>query len=188
MNWNKHCKIIMPSSSSNSSSYFLYLQDKVGIFSKFDVFVSLFEYYIIQIKLLWIKIMLLTQLHMIYGWLYCFLLVEFLSELNGLQLAATWRQLVCSGCQSILFYLIGSPTVCCTLCNAITHVPPPDLEICQLLCGGCRRMLIYVCGAARVSCSSCGTVNRVPGTILVHCQTYDPSGLILISMNCILIC
>ncbi|CAL0325070.1 unnamed protein product [Lupinus luteus] len=61
---------------------------------------------------------------------------------------ATQRQLVCSGCQSILFYPRGSPNVRCSLCNTVTSVPPPDLEISQLLCGGCSRMLLYVCGAA----------------------------------------
>ncbi|XP_019431823.1 PREDICTED: protein LSD1-like [Lupinus angustifolius] len=77
---------------------------------------------------------------------------------------STQRQLVCSGCQGILFYPRGSANVCCAVCNTITLVPPPNLEVCQLLCGECRRMLTYVCGAASVSCSSCGTVNRVPAS------------------------
>ncbi|KAF1875853.1 hypothetical protein Lal_00006483 [Lupinus albus] len=74
------------------------------------------------------------------------------------------RQLVCSGCRSVLLYPGGSSTVCCGLCNTITSVPPPDMEISQLLCGGCRIMIMYVCGATSVRCSSCNTLTRVPAS------------------------
>ncbi|KAE8710982.1 Protein LSD1 [Hibiscus syriacus] len=68
-------------------------------------------------------------------------------------------QLVCSGCRSILLYPRGATNVCCALCNTITQVPPPGLEMAQLICGGCRTLLMYTRGATSVRCSCCNTVN-----------------------------
>lgn len=71
-------------------------------------------------------------------------------------------QLVCSGCRSILLYPRGAATVCCALCNAITSVPPPGMEMSQLICGGCRTLLMYTRGASSVRCSCCQMVNHAP--------------------------
>ncbi|KAL6992177.1 histone demethylase SWIRM1 [Sarracenia purpurea var. burkii] len=73
-------------------------------------------------------------------------------------------QLVCSGCRSFLFYPRGATNVCCVLCNAITSVPPPGMEMAQLICGGCRTLLMYTRGATSVRCSCCQTVNPVPAS------------------------
>ncbi|XP_054802767.1 protein LSD1-like [Prosopis cineraria] len=76
-------------------------------------------------------------------------------------------QLVCSGCRSVLLYPRGATNVCCALCNAITSVPPPGMEMSQLCCGGCRTLLMYTRGATSVRCSCCHTVNLAPAHI--HC-------------------
>lgn len=73
-------------------------------------------------------------------------------------------QLVCSGCRSILLYPRGAPNVCCALCNTITSVPPPGMEMAQLVCGGCRTLLMYTRGASSVRCSCCHTVNLAPAS------------------------
>ncbi|KAL2494022.1 Protein LSD1 [Forsythia ovata] len=52
--------------------------------------------------------------------------------------------------------------VCCALCNAVTAVPPPGMEMAQLICGGCRTLLMHARGATSVRCSCCHTVNLVP--------------------------
>ncbi|CAL0306534.1 unnamed protein product [Lupinus luteus] len=81
-------------------------------------------------------------------------------------------QLVCSGCRSNLLYPRGAPNVCCALCNTITSVPPPGMEMSQLYCGGCRTLLMYPCGATSVRCSCCHTVNLAPASnhvAHVHC-------------------
>ncbi|KAG6642567.1 hypothetical protein I3843_09G144700 [Carya illinoinensis] len=72
------------------------------------------------------------------------------------------RQLVCSGCRSILLYSGGATNVCCALCNAITSVPPSGTEMARLICGRCRTLLMYTCGATSVRCSCCHTVNLAP--------------------------
>ncbi|RYR64590.1 hypothetical protein Ahy_A03g010666 isoform B [Arachis hypogaea] len=75
-------------------------------------------------------------------------------------------QLVCNGCRSILLYPRGATNVCCALCNTITSVPPPGMEMSQLVCGGCRTLLMYTRGATSVRCSCCQTVNLAPpGTV-----------------------
>ncbi|KAI3715314.1 hypothetical protein L6452_22293 [Arctium lappa] len=71
-------------------------------------------------------------------------------------------QIVCSGCRSILLYPRGASNVCCALCNAVTSVPPPGMEMDQLICGGCRTLLMYTRGATSVRCSCCHTVNLAP--------------------------
>ncbi|KAJ9691375.1 hypothetical protein PVL29_013530 [Vitis rotundifolia] len=71
-------------------------------------------------------------------------------------------QLVCNGCRSILVYPRGATNVCCALCNSVTSVPPPGLEMAQLICGGCRTLLMYTRGATSVRCSCCHTVNLAP--------------------------
>ncbi|KAL2473897.1 Protein LSD1 [Forsythia ovata] len=71
-------------------------------------------------------------------------------------------QLVCSGCRTVLLYPRGAANVCCSLCNAVTSVPPPGMEMAQLICGGCRTLLMHARGAASVRCSCCHTVNLVP--------------------------
>nr|KYP67604.1 hypothetical protein KK1_023948 [Cajanus cajan] len=78
-------------------------------------------------------------------------------------------QLVCNGCRSLLLYPRGATNVCCALCNTITSVPPPGMEMSQLYCGGCRTLLMYTRGATSVRCSCCHTVNLVPGTTTYYC-------------------
>ncbi|XP_022714636.1 vacuolar protein sorting-associated protein 2 homolog 2-like [Durio zibethinus] len=86
-------------------------------------------------------------------------------------------QLVCSGCRSILLYPRGSTNVCCALCNTITQVPPPGMEMAQLICGGCRTLLMYTRGATSVRCSCCHTINLAPASNQIahincgHCRT-----------------
>ncbi|XP_060216964.1 protein LSD1-like [Lycium barbarum] len=72
-------------------------------------------------------------------------------------------QLVCSGCRTILLYPRGATNVCCAVCNALTPVPPPGMEMAQLICGGCRTLLMHPRGATSVRCACCHTVNLVPG-------------------------
>ncbi|TKY60188.1 LSD1 protein [Spatholobus suberectus] len=86
--------------------------------------------------------------------------------------AAMQSQLVCNGCRSLLLYPRGATNVCCALCNTITSVPPPGMEMSQLYCGGCRTLLMYTRGATSVRCSCCQTVNLVPASSQVahvHC-------------------
>ncbi|CAN1828632.1 Protein LOL2 [Linum perenne] len=71
-------------------------------------------------------------------------------------------QLMCNGCRSILLYPRGASNVCCALCNTITTVPPPGMDMSQLICGGCRTLLMYTRGATSVRCSCCHTVNLAP--------------------------
>ncbi|WVZ26630.1 hypothetical protein V8G54_005174 [Vigna mungo] len=77
--------------------------------------------------------------------------------------AVMQSQLVCNGCRSLLLYPRGATNVCCALCNTITSVPPPGMDMSQLYCGGCRTLLMYTRGATSVRCSCCHTVNLVPG-------------------------
>ncbi|XP_062211897.1 protein LOL3-like [Phragmites australis] len=70
-------------------------------------------------------------------------------------------QIVCHGCRTVLLYPRGAPSVCCAVCQAITTVPPPGLEMAQLICGGCRTLLMYTRNADTVRCSCCNTVNLV---------------------------
>ncbi|XP_071729675.1 protein LSD1-like [Rutidosis leptorrhynchoides] len=71
-------------------------------------------------------------------------------------------QIVCSGCRSILLYPRGASNVCCALCNTLTSVPPPGMDMSQLICGGCRTLLMYTRGATSVRCSCCHVVNLAP--------------------------
>ncbi|CAH9111860.1 unnamed protein product [Cuscuta europaea] len=71
-------------------------------------------------------------------------------------------QLVCNGCRTTLLYPRGASNVCCAVCNALTPVPPPAMEMAQLICGGCRTLLMHPRGATSVRCSCCHTVNLVP--------------------------
>ncbi|KAK6150178.1 hypothetical protein DH2020_017703 [Rehmannia glutinosa] len=73
------------------------------------------------------------------------------------------NQLVCNGCRTVLLYPRGATNVCCALCNVVTAVPPPGMEMAQLICGGCRTLLMHARGATSVRCSCCHTVNLVPG-------------------------
>ncbi|KAK7247337.1 hypothetical protein RIF29_42218 [Crotalaria pallida] len=85
---------------------------------------------------------------------------------------AMQNQLVCNGCRSVLLYPRGATNVCCALCNTITSVPPPGMEMSQLYCGGCRTLLMYPCGATSVRCSCCHTVNLAPASnpvAHIHC-------------------
>ncbi|KAK8641643.1 hypothetical protein V6N13_011028 [Hibiscus sabdariffa] len=79
-------------------------------------------------------------------------------------------QLVCSGCRSILLYPRGATNVCCALCNTVTQVPPPGMEMAQLICGGCRTLLMYTRGATSIRCSCCNTVNlaTAPSNQMAH--------------------
>nr|CAB3498651.1 unnamed protein product [Digitaria exilis] len=52
-------------------------------------------------------------------------------------------QIVCHACRTVLLYPQGAPSVCCAVCQAVTTVPPPGLEMAQLICGGCRILLMY---------------------------------------------
>ncbi|XP_073226772.1 protein LSD1-like isoform X2 [Cicer arietinum] len=70
--------------------------------------------------------------------------------------------IMCSGCRNILLYPRGASNVCCALCNTITPVTPPGMEMSQLYCGGCRTLLMYTRGATSVRCSCCNTINLVP--------------------------
>lgn len=75
---------------------------------------------------------------------------------------------MCSGCRNLLMYPSGATNVCCALCNAVTMVPPPGMEMAQLICGGCRTLLMYTRGATSVRCSCCHTVNLVPASNMAH--------------------
>ncbi|XP_074330449.1 protein LSD1-like isoform X1 [Apium graveolens] len=77
---------------------------------------------------------------------------------------AMQSQVVCNGCRTILLYPRGAANVCCAVCNVVTSVPPPGLEMSQLICGGCRTLLMYTRGASSVRCSCCHTVNLVPAS------------------------
>ncbi|KAK7281431.1 hypothetical protein RIF29_09418 [Crotalaria pallida] len=91
---------------------------------------------------------------------------------EGPIIKAMQSQLVCNGCRNILLYPRGASNVCCALCNTISSVPPPGLEMSQLYCGGCRTLLMYARGASSVRCSCCHTVNLVPApnqVSHVHC-------------------
>ncbi|KAJ6849340.1 protein LOL2-like [Iris pallida] len=68
-------------------------------------------------------------------------------------------QVVCSGCRSVLAYPRGATNVRCSICAAITTVPPPGMDMAQLVCGHCRSLLYYTRGAASVRCSCCNTMN-----------------------------
>ncbi|XP_020243508.1 protein LOL2-like [Asparagus officinalis] len=68
-------------------------------------------------------------------------------------------QLVCNGCRNVLLYPRGATNVCCAICNTITPVPPPGMEMAQLVCGNCRTLLMYTRGATSVRCSCCNTMN-----------------------------
>ncbi|MBA0748592.1 hypothetical protein Gogos_002584, partial [Gossypium gossypioides] len=74
-------------------------------------------------------------------------------------------QIVCSGCRSNLLYPRGATNVCCALCNAITQVPLPGMDMGQLICGGCRTLLMYARGGTSVRCSCCHTLNLAPGIL-----------------------
>ncbi|KAG4388005.1 hypothetical protein GLYMA_09G083500v4 [Glycine max] len=78
-------------------------------------------------------------------------------------------QLVCNGCRSILVYPRGATNVCCALCNTITSVPPPGMDMSQLYCGGCTTLLMYTRGATSVRCSCCHTINLVPVKCAICC-------------------
>ncbi|KAL1567515.1 histone demethylase SWIRM1 [Salvia divinorum] len=71
-------------------------------------------------------------------------------------------QVVCSGCRTVLLYPSGATNVCCAICNMVTSVPPPGMEMAQLICGSCRTLLMHARGATSVRCSCCHTVNLVP--------------------------
>ncbi|CAA2950190.1 Hypothetical predicted protein [Olea europaea subsp. europaea] len=73
-------------------------------------------------------------------------------------------QVVCGGCRTVLLYPRGATNVCCALCNAVTAVPPPGMEMAQLICRGCRTLLMHTRGATSVRCSCCRTVNLVPAS------------------------
>ncbi|XP_051151800.1 protein LSD1-like [Andrographis paniculata] len=77
-------------------------------------------------------------------------------------------QIVCSGCRNLLMYPSGASNVCCALCNAITTITPPGMEMAQLICGGCRTLLMYPRGATSVRCSCCHTVNLAPASNTAH--------------------
>ncbi|KAL5100780.1 hypothetical protein RYX36_005107 [Vicia faba] len=80
--------------------------------------------------------------------------------------------IVCSGCRNMLLYPRGATNVCCALCNTITPVLPPGMEMSQLYCGGCRTLLMYTRGATSVRCSCCNTINLVPDSNQmshIHC-------------------
>ncbi|KAJ3674485.1 hypothetical protein LUZ60_005101 [Juncus effusus] len=70
-------------------------------------------------------------------------------------------QIVCNGCRSLLLFTRGATSVCCAVCNSITPVPPPGIEMARILCGGCRTWLMYTNGASSVRCSCCHTVNLI---------------------------
>ncbi|XP_048491259.1 protein LSD1 isoform X3 [Beta vulgaris subsp. vulgaris] len=68
-------------------------------------------------------------------------------------------QLVCNGCRTILLYPRGAPNVRCAVCNTVTPVQSPGLEMDQIICGCCHTLLMYSRGAASVRCLCCHTVN-----------------------------
>ncbi|KAK9132658.1 hypothetical protein Scep_012186 [Stephania cephalantha] len=68
-------------------------------------------------------------------------------------------QIICNGCRNVLLYPRGAANVCCAICNTITSVPPPVMEMSNIVCGGCRTLLMYTRGATSVRCSCCHTVN-----------------------------
>ncbi|KAH1048783.1 hypothetical protein J1N35_039567 [Gossypium stocksii] len=86
-------------------------------------------------------------------------------------------QIVCSGCRSNLLYPRGATNVCCALCNTITQVPLPGMDMGQLICGGCRTLLMYARGGTSVRCSCCHTLNLAPAPNQIahincgHCRT-----------------
>ncbi|CAN6287444.1 unnamed protein product, partial [Urochloa humidicola] len=91
--------------------------------------------------------------------------------------AGMQSQIVCHACRTVLLYPRGAPSVCCAVCQAVTTVPPPGLEMAQLICGGCRTLLMYTRSADTVRCSCCNTVNLVRPVNNIahvncgHCQT-----------------
>nr|KJB69105.1 hypothetical protein B456_011G005300 [Gossypium raimondii] len=86
-------------------------------------------------------------------------------------------QIVCSGCRSNLLYPRGATNVCCALCNTVTQVPLPGMDMGQLICGGCRTLLMYARGGTSVRCSCCHTLNLAPAPNQIahincgHCRT-----------------
>ncbi|KAK7399650.1 hypothetical protein VNO78_10837 [Psophocarpus tetragonolobus] len=114
-----------------------------------------------------------NQQFLFFFFFFCYL--TWLSEsvvAAGSGATAMQSQLVCNGCRSLLLYPRGATNVCCALCNTITSVPPPGMEMSQLYCGGCRTLLMYTRGATSVRCSCCHTVNLVPASnqvAHVHC-------------------
>ncbi|CAN6317505.1 unnamed protein product, partial [Urochloa humidicola] len=91
--------------------------------------------------------------------------------------AGMQSQIVCHACRTVLLYPRGAPSVCCAVCQAVTTVPPPGLEMAQLICCGCRTLLMYTRSADTVRCSCCNTVNLVRPVNNIahvncgHCQT-----------------
>ncbi|CAN6316508.1 unnamed protein product, partial [Urochloa humidicola] len=43
--------------------------------------------------------------------------------------AGMQSQIVCHACRTVLLYPRGAPSVCCAVCQAVTTVPPPGLEM-----------------------------------------------------------
>jgi len=90
------------------------------------------------------------------------------------------REVVCSGCNTLLRYPAGAHVVRCVLCSNVTQVvqqpqqPQPQQQISHLICGGCRTMLAYPTGATSVRCAVCTTVNQTgvaPQTMAnIRCQ------------------
>lgn len=76
---------------------------------------------------------------------------------------------MCNGCRNVLLYPRGATNVCCAICNTITPVPPPGMEMAQLVCGNCRTLLMYTRGATSVRCSCCNTMNLArPANQVAH--------------------
>ncbi|TVU45984.1 hypothetical protein EJB05_05494 [Eragrostis curvula] len=73
-------------------------------------------------------------------------------------------QIVCRGCRTVLLYPQGAPSVCCAVCQAITTVPPPGLEMAQLICGGCRTLLMYTRNADTIN-TVATTLSATPASI-----------------------
>ncbi|WVZ59913.1 hypothetical protein U9M48_009997 [Paspalum notatum var. saurae] len=96
-------------------------------------------------------------------------------------------QIVCHACRTVLLYPRGASSVCCAVCQSITTVPPPAVEMAQLICGGCRTLLMYTRSAntdsgndtlvflavnniAHVNCGQCRTTLMYPyGAPSVKC-------------------
>ncbi|EEF42440.1 conserved hypothetical protein [Ricinus communis] len=87
---------------------------------------------------------------------------------NGVQ-----SQLVCSGCRNLLLYPVGATSVCCSVCNAVTIVPPPANQVAHVNCGNCRMLLMYQYGARSVKCAVCNFVTSVGASTSTTDQKFN---------------
>jgi LSD1 subclass zinc finger protein len=59
--------------------------------------------------------------------------------------AGMQSQIVCHGCRSLLLYPRGAPSVCCTVCHAVTSVPPPGNTSVLRFCAAELQKCVHCC-------------------------------------------